>query len=48
MIHKEICLTKVDTRRFVEGRLMDADGRLLVRATSSVMLVPAERVAAQP
>jgi uncharacterized protein (TIGR00369 family) len=30
---------------FVEGRLMDEDGRLLVRATSSVMLVPAERVA---
>jgi uncharacterized protein (TIGR00369 family) len=30
---------------FVEGRLMDKDGRLLVRATSSVMLVPAERVA---
>ncbi len=29
---------------FVEGRLMDEDGRLLVRATSSVMLVPAERV----
>ena len=31
---------------FVEGRLMDADGRLLVRATSSVMLVPSERLAA--
>jgi acyl-coenzyme A thioesterase PaaI-like protein len=30
---------------FVEGRLMDEDGKLLVRATSSVMLVPAERVA---
>ena len=30
---------------FVEGRLMDGDGRLLVRTTSSVMLVPAERVA---
>ena len=30
---------------FVEGRLMDEDGRLLVRATSSVMLVPADRVA---
>ncbi len=30
---------------FVEGRLMDAAGRLLVRATSSVMLVPAERLA---
>src|SRR5262245_64037799 len=29
----------------VEGRLMDADGRLLVRATSSVMLIPSERVA---
>lgn len=28
---------------FVEGRLIDADGRLLVRATSSVMLVAAER-----
>jgi uncharacterized protein (TIGR00369 family) len=27
------------------GRLMDEDGRILVRATSSVMLVPAERVA---
>jgi hypothetical protein len=26
------------------GRLMDEDGRLLVRTTSSVMLVPAERV----
>jgi len=25
--------------------LMDENGRLLVRATSSVMLVPAERVA---
>ena len=32
---------------FVEGRLMD-DGGLVVRATSSVMLVPAERVAADP
>ncbi len=31
---------------FVEGRLMDQDGRVLVRATSSVMLVPAERVTA--
>jgi uncharacterized protein (TIGR00369 family) len=30
---------------FVEGRLMGTDGRLLVRATSSVMLVPFERVA---
>ena len=30
---------------FVEGRLTDDDGRLLARATSSVMLVPAERVA---
>jgi uncharacterized protein (TIGR00369 family) len=30
---------------FVEGRLMDEDGRVLARATSSVMLVPAERVA---
>ena len=29
---------------FVEGRLMDTDGRLLARATSSVMLVPAERL----
>lgn len=29
---------------FVEGRLMDAEGRLLARATSSVMLVPAERL----
>ena len=29
---------------FVEGRLMDSDGRLIARATSSVMLVPAERV----
>lgn len=28
---------------FVEGRLMDADGRILVRATSSVLLVPAEK-----
>ena len=28
---------------FVEGRLMDEEDRLLVRATSSVMLVPAER-----
>jgi uncharacterized protein (TIGR00369 family) len=30
---------------FVEGRLMDGDGRVLVRATSSVMLVPSERLA---
>ena len=30
---------------FVEGRLLDEDGRLLARATSSVMLVPADRVA---
>ena len=30
---------------FVERRLMDTDGRLLARATSSVMLVPAERLA---
>ena len=30
---------------FVEGRLMDEDRRLLVRATSSVLLAPAERVA---
>jgi uncharacterized protein (TIGR00369 family) len=29
---------------FVEGRLMDSDGRLIARATSSVILVPAERV----
>ena len=29
---------------FVVGRLMDSDGRLIARATSSVMLVPAERV----
>jgi len=29
---------------FVEGRLMDSDGRLIARATSSAMLVPAERV----
>jgi len=29
---------------FVEGRLMDVDDRLIARATSSVMLVPAERV----
>lgn len=29
---------------FVEGRLMDTEGRLLARATSSVMLVPAERL----
>lgn len=29
---------------FVEGRLMDGDGRLIARATSSVLLVPAERV----
>jgi hypothetical protein len=27
------------------GRLMDEEGRLLARATSSVMLVPADRVA---
>ena len=31
---------------FVAGQLMDEDGRVLVRATSSVMLVPAERVTA--
>ncbi len=30
---------------FVEGRVMDEDGRLLARATSSVMLVPSERLA---
>jgi uncharacterized protein (TIGR00369 family) len=30
---------------FVQAQLMDADGRLLVRATSSVMLIPAERLA---
>ena len=29
---------------FVEGRLMDNDGRQIARATSSVMLVPAQRV----
>ena len=29
---------------FVEGRLMDNEGRTLARATSSVMLVPAARV----
>ena len=29
---------------FVEGRPMDSDGRLIARATSSVMLVPADRV----
>jgi len=29
---------------FVEGTLSDAEGRLIVRATSSVMLVPAERL----
>jgi uncharacterized protein (TIGR00369 family) len=29
---------------FVQGHLMDADGRVLVRATLSVMLVPAERL----
>jgi uncharacterized protein (TIGR00369 family) len=29
---------------FVEGRLMDADGRLLVRATATVLLVPVERL----
>ena len=29
---------------FIEARLMDGDGRLIARATSSVMLVPAERV----
>ena len=29
---------------FVEGRLMDTEDRLLARATSSVMLVPAERL----
>ncbi len=28
---------------FVEGRLMDEDGRLLVRAMSSVLLVPSDR-----
>lgn len=28
---------------FVEGRLMDGEGRMIARATSSVMLVPAER-----
>ena len=31
---------------FVSGLLMDEDGRVLVRATSSVMLVPMERVGA--
>ena len=31
---------------FVAGQLMDENGRILVRATSSVMLVPAERVGA--
>jgi acyl-coenzyme A thioesterase PaaI-like protein len=30
---------------FVEGRLTDEDGRLLVRTTASVMLVPVERLA---
>ncbi len=30
---------------FVEARLMDSDGRMVARATSSVMLVPAERMA---
>lgn len=29
---------------FVEGRLMDEDARLIARATSSVMLVPVQRV----
>ena len=29
---------------FVEGRLSDEDGRLLVRANASVMLVPVERL----
>jgi uncharacterized protein (TIGR00369 family) len=29
---------------FVEARLTDTEGRLLARATSSVMLVPAERL----
>jgi uncharacterized protein (TIGR00369 family) len=29
---------------FVEGTLMDDDGRVLVRATASAMLVPAERL----
>jgi uncharacterized protein (TIGR00369 family) len=29
---------------FVAGRLMDEEGRVLVRATASVMLVPVERV----
>jgi hypothetical protein len=29
---------------FVEGQLMGNEGRMLARATSSVMLVPAERV----
>jgi uncharacterized protein (TIGR00369 family) len=29
---------------FVEGRLTDVDGRLLVRTTASVMLVPVERL----
>lgn len=29
---------------FVEGRLMDGEGPMNARATSSVMLVPAERV----
>jgi uncharacterized protein (TIGR00369 family) len=33
---------------FVEGRLMDEDGRLLVRATSSVMLVAASRIESLP
>jgi uncharacterized protein (TIGR00369 family) len=32
-----------NTVGFVEGRLMDTDGRVLVRATSSVLLVPAEK-----
>lgn len=27
---------------FVAGQLMDEDGRVLVRATTSVMLVPAD------
>ena len=31
---------------FVAGQLMDEDGRVLARATASVMLVPTERVTA--
>jgi len=34
-----------DPEHDFEGLLMDEDGRLLARAISSVMLVPAERVA---